>query len=632
MIIKVRRTHRKTGCIQCKVRKKRCSEGKPSCDDCERLGFDCVYLEKSCTRDQASELKRRVEHELKRRNLQLKKRATFANPSDEESETRDLFSTTAGDGILDENCIEAVNFTPISASNDLLMIAQDAGSVSDLILDHCEESPILPLFPSLHDPMMSKLDGTALHLYNYYREHLAQIISIAPVRYNYYLQIFLPMAHQHEGIMYGLLAWSAHHLAIGGSETSANNPNLSPVFPESPGKYRGGSFGIGEPEGNSSHLTQRLADLGDDSCDKYDESASTALDESNLESINLALNDRANGCHNGSQRYAELASFYTLESLKQLQTSESVQETDFLFVMAQLLVLCGAEICQGDVGRWRILLRLGAKLIREHVGDDITHMLVDDLKAPGSMTTRHWLLANFIYHDIMGSESTHFPMEQYASILDASLENDGSSVDPLHGVNRPIFRILGDVMNVARSMKREGIASASHEAFGAVMRRAQTLQAALYNAQPSPKDVAWYDGVLGSELCHKMFQVFRTAALLLLKTAIFRQQKSSFEVQYLASELSSGLDFLLGTRLEGGLCFPMFMLGVSSTEPAQRADVEHKFGDYINRYKCRNVARARAVVRKLWRSDDDSSSHGNMFATPDWFDVLEEMQWDLNFA
>lgn len=283
------------------------------------------------------------------------------------------------------------------------------------------------------------------------------------------------------------------------------------------------------------------------------------------------------------------------------------------------------------MARWKILLRCGANLIRDNAGNDISAVLQH-----GSFdsVTKQWLLANFIYHDVMGSETTHFPMWQYARVLQAS-DVDDSHVDPLHGVNRPVFQVLGEVMDVARRIKRKHV-TRSHARFPALMARAQQLQAALYAVAPDARDLARYEDVHVSQdarqLCLTLFSVFRTTALVHLKTAVLRHAKDSYEVQFLVGQLSRELDEVLGSRLEGGLCFPLFICGVNSTEPLQRQDVERKFSDFIQRYKCRNVERARAVMRKVWRIDDDSSSLGSALRERDWFDVVDEMKWDISFA
>lgn len=591
MISKKRRTHSKTGCITCKVRKKRCSEEKPVCSDCARLGYTCVYLPAHAAKELVQKHKEQVEIELKKRTA---------------APTRETVVTGQPSVVLDDFLDSIV--TP-SAATDLVM----------------PTSPYLS--QPLANPVLTRLDPVGVYLYNYYRDYLGQIISIAPTKQNYYLQIFLPMAHLHEGILYGLMAWSAHHLSI--------------------------SLG-GAPSQQKSYSTlQRYLSADDEE---------VCLDES-LKDLRTTSEEPTR-----DKIYASLANQYTLKSLQSLHSRETAKsQDDYLWSLAQILVLCGAEICQGDVNRWKILLRCGTKLIKENADNDITNVLWQ----PDSFDnkTKYWLLANFIYHDIMCSHGTHFPMDQYNAILnkDASTGNsvappfpkteeitDNYHLDPLHGVNRPIFQILGDVTNLTRKAKRLKLTK-RHSQFSEIMIQANKLQTSLYVLRPDPRDLQWYEELsamndntpstnstahrdaLSSkpsvrELCLTLFSLFRTTALVHLKTSIFKYPKDSFEIQFLLSQLLTELDVILGTKLESCLCFPLFICGINCIDSKHRTEIELKFDDFIQRYKCRNVDRARVVMRKVWSIDDDSSSVSEGSKEKDWFDVVDDMGWDISFA
>lgn len=530
------RKHSRSGCVTCKVRKKRCSEDSPICSDCERLGFSCVYLPKSSSRQVLARYKAQVERELATRKT--------SKPGDE-----------------DEEVIE--------------------GEV-----ELFEEDPYLS--QPLSDPLMSQLDPVGVHLYSYYRSHLAQIISIAPTRQNYYLQVFLPMAHQHTGILNGIMAWSAHHLSI-------------------------------TTEGG----------------------------------------DGVEGDEKRDRSYLELANKYTLESLQRLRSEETNQET-FLWSLAQVLILCAAEICQGDVKKWKILLKFGAGLIEKNVGSEISKLL--SLRNPQSTMpqldsrTRYWLLANFIYHDIMCSQGTFFPTEQYRKVLDQQeqesppVATEALQLDPLHGINRPILLYLGDITNLTRRMKQGLIPfGKDHPQFIEYMEIAHDLEMKLHRAVPNVADLKIYQETSSDhDLCLHLFRLMQTAALIHLKTTCLKYSKYCLEIQYLWALLSDRLDLVLGTKLEGSLCFPMFICGINCTDRDQRDLVESRFDNMMKRYKCYNFQRARIIMRKVWkhenvdRSDgrsDSLSSHssdndGFVFdlTNKDWYDIVDEMGWDISFA
>ncbi|QLL31670.1 hypothetical protein HG536_0B05350 [Torulaspora globosa] len=537
------RKHSRTGCITCKVRKKRCSEHKPVCNDCRRLGFSCVYLPRCVDRRVMLQCRSQVEREL---------------------------------------------------------LGHKGGRRRPAALDETIEPPAMDDYVSLDQqraltaPVLLELEPAGVHLYNYYRSHLAQIVSIAPMRQNYYLQVFLPMAHQHSGILYGIMAWSAHHLSI-----SAEN---------------------GEAEGSR------------------------------------------------DQKYLELANKYTLESLRRLREDQA-NGPNFLWSLAQLLILCAAEICQGDVNKWKILLKFGAELIEQHVGRDIckvfSHRSLTGTMPGLDSTTRYWLLANFIYHDIMCSQGTFFPTEQYRRALcRRDGENSVPSVlavgedpqseklhlDPLNGINRPILLYLGDINNLTRKMKLGPLPfNRDHPHFKTYMQEALSLEAGLHQLVPNTVDLKLYQECPEDhELCLQLFRLMQTAALVHLKTSCLKYSKYCMEIQYLWMRLSESLERVLGTKLEGSLCFPMFICGITCTDQQQRDLMEARFNDMMKRYKCYNFQRARTIVRKIWKyeytdlpsrrssgASSTSSGDDNMsfdLSIKDWYDIVDEMGWDISFA
>lgn len=555
------RKHSRTGCVTCKVRKKRCSEHKPICSDCKRLGFTCVYLPRTVDRHTMSRYKNQVEKELNCQKGGKRKSGAVA-----------AASVAAADAAIDEI---------VELQSDIF-----------LPLDQQQAMTAPPLVPPLAEPVLLQLEPAGVHLYNYYRSHLAQIVSIAPTRQNYYLQVFLPMAHQHSGILHGIIAWSAHHLSI-----TAEN---------------------GDTEGHR------------------------------------------------DQKYLELANRYTLESLQRLREDQAAGDS-FLWSLAQVLILCAAEICQGDVNKWKVFLKFGAELIEQHVGKDVCKVFSHRSTArqmPGlDSTTRYWLLANFIYHDIMCSQGTFFPTEQYRRALS---RQDGSELeildlipdeelgklhlDPLNGINRPVLLLLGDINNLTRKMKQGPLPfNKDHPHFKTFMEEALNLEAGLHQIVPNNLDLELYqESPDDHELCLQLFKLMQTAALIHLKTTCLRYSKYSMEIQFLWTRLSESLGLVLGSKLEASLCFPMFICGITCIDHDQRHLMEDRFNDIMQRYKCYNFQRARMIVRKIWKHEyaDSPSFRGSAasstssgddetnfdLSNKDWYDIVDDMGWDISFA
>lgn len=596
------RKHSRTGCITCKVRKKRCSEDKPVCKDCQRLGFTCTYLPKNTDRRVLQRYKEQVEKELFEQKFNRKKPRSVDKAAcgpDFEHALEDIGSESGnesghenekGNEYEDEKSCENEEHSeddkdcePEEGYEEVQR--QDYGLrhlttlAGEHILDLDEEFYLSPHYSQpLTDPICLELDDVGMYLYNYYRNHLAQIISIAPSRQNYYLQVFLPMAHQHKGILYGLMAWSAHHLSI--TETASD----------------------------------------------------------------VQCKDK---------NYLTIANQYTLSSLTRLRSDTS--DSNFLWSLAQILILCAAEICQGDVNKWKILLKYGADLINKNCEKDISKILSSNDFNNLDSTTRYWLIANFMYHDIMCSRQTFFPMTQYKKILDnqsthdlRSLDDSNLQLDPLNGINRPILLLIGDITNLTRKMKQDSPTfNKDHPHFEEHMMAAMDIQSRLYQLAPNIMEMKLYEEFSNDyQLSLELFQLMQTAALVHLKTICLKYPNGSIEIQYLWKILSEKLRLVLGTKLEGSLCFPLFICGINSVDEAQKCLVESMFDDMMKRYKCYNFQRARTIMRKVWKQNNLNESGSNRSSISsssgeddifdirnrDWYDIVDELGWDISFA
>ncbi|SCU89275.1 LADA_0E14576g1_1 [Lachancea dasiensis] len=620
-----RRIHRKTGCVPCKIRKKRCSEHKPVCTDCERLDISCVYLPASCSREKANIYRDSVQKQLLERKSR-KPSGTLPGPPllDSSSSIDEIEAEVGDDDFARSNVLAELSPQGVISKIDSDMNGLDFVPIEERYnWEFLENSPYVPTpLPPPSEPLLMQLDDTALHLYRYYRDSLSHIVSIAPDRQNYFLQIFLPMAHQDEGILYGILAWAAHHLSLG--EPNKNHGSM--IKEKSPAALDETFRDFPKSDDNQDRQFFNLPPSDYPNSQAIRPHVSTTSISSNELSTRSARDSR----------YAALANEYTLYSLQRVADPKT---HGLLAALANILILCGAEICQGDISRWQILLRWGARMIRDYAPNcDIGELLAES-ERPNSSTdakTTRWLLSNFAYHDIMGSDPTHFPMQQYRQILDHPDSTHEYHIDPLYGINRPIFQLLGQVKNLARKVKEELTSAGlmedlvSHKPLYDMIAAAQELQVCLYKIQPSEEDLSWYQSVADTykstrSLAQTLFSVFRDTALLHLKTAILRQDISSYEIQFLVAQLSNGLDQILGSPIEAGSCFPLFICGVNSYNLAQRRNLESKFEGFLQRYKFRNVERALIVLRQVW----DRSDRG---LAQDWFDVVDEIGWNLNFA
>ncbi|EJS44397.1 uga3p [Saccharomyces arboricola H-6] len=522
---KLKLKYSKHGCITCKIRKKRCSEDKPVCRDCFRLNFPCIYISESVDKQSLKKIKADIQRQL----VSKKRKHT-------------------GDSV------------------EQVAVATYAHQSYDSELDNQ-----IYLSKPLEDCISQKLDSMGLQLYNYYRSHLANIISIAPMNQNYYLNIFLPMAHENDGILFAILAWSANHLSISSS------------------------------------------------------------DELRKDEI-----------------FVSLANKYTYMSLTDLKTNEAsgpYAKLSFLYSLAQILILCGSEICQGDVKFWKILMNIGKNLIENHVGKDISRILTTTTEEPSleekiifpnfNSVVKYWLIVNFIYHDILNFNTTSFPIEQYEKFFQRdhnSLPNSVSfiepvgspieEIDPLIGINKPILLLLGQVTNLTRflqSMEQEEMLEHGDKIL--------SLQVEIYRLQPSLMALDILDNDKKFYYL-ELFEIMKISTLMFFQLTLLKIDKDALELQILINKLNSKLDRVIGTFLEGSLCFPLFIYGVCIRihDMEKKIDLEAKFDDILKRYKCYNFQNARLLVRKIWQNEADG------IREHDLVHMIDELDYNINFA
>lgn len=522
---KLKLKYSKHGCITCKIRKKRCSEDKPVCRDCRRLSFPCIYISESVDNQSLKKIKADIQQQL------ISKKRKHAPDSAQKA---------------------AVATRTRRVSSD-------------------EQDNQVYLSKPLEDCISQKLDSMGLQLYNYYRCHLANIISIAPMNQNYYLNIFLPMAHENDGILFAILAWSANHLSI----SSSNELRKDEIF-------------------------------------------------------------------------VNLANKYTYMSLSHLKTNEgssACAKLGFLYSLAQILILCGSEICQGDVKFWKILLNIGKNLIENHVGKDVSRILTTTTEEPSleeriifpnfNSVVKYWLIVNFIYHDILNFNTTSFPIEQYEKFFQRdqnslpssanfieSIDSPIEEIDPLIGINKPILLLLGQVTNLTRflqTMEQEEMLEHGDKIL--------SLQVEIYKLQPSLMALEHLDDEKKFYYL-ELFEIMKISTLMFFQLTLLKIDKDSLELQILRNKLDSKLDKVIGTFLEGSLCFPLFIYGVciQVEDMEKKIDLEAKFDDILKRYKCYNFQNARLLIRKIWQNEADGISEHDLVH------MIDELDYNINFA
>lgn len=508
-----------------------------------------------------------------------------------------------------------------------------------------QKQPHIYMNPSIvRSSTLENLTPLGMRLYEYYRDKLSFIVCSAPKAENMYLNTFLPMAHIDKSVLYGILAWSAFHL--GGPAMEKQGNYYIKLALE--GFYKRPI--LNEESVGKSKLI----------CDDVDDNDDEIIKEPDID-VN--------------------------EDNENLQISSLNKDNMINMRLAAFLILCGVEICRGDVSKWSTYLTYGAKLIK----------LKGGLEKFNESKDEHFLVTNFAYHDItaiqvINERTIHFDVQEYEKMWSKSQEL--GFTDPLHGVSSPIFKILAEinklVITVQKLVKRSkkddlnelnkisktnisesplldekvyGLDEEDYWITDELSSAASSIDEMFLNGVPSTVSDEWPDADFDKDVnledldkvmieCQQieeriahvkpnlspyvtnkelelqltMFECFQVTAKIHLRQSVLRMNSSSIEIQYLTNQLVKLLDVLLGSEVEACLCFPMFIAGMNCVTRKDRINMTKRFESFIKRYKWKNVLRCQIVTRYIWKLN----CKGEKFV--DWYAVVKTLGWDLSFA
>ncbi|KAG7891794.1 hypothetical protein KL936_001737 [Ogataea polymorpha] len=625
----------KNGCMTCKIRKKRCDEQRPSCGACIRLKKECKYVSEEMTKEEVQRLRREckileAERKCRRRKPQQRKpniesvaeplggnkvvfnplsvMSTVSGPhaaavsvwnAFEDAEQLEMKQNDEPSQLVSAQLSPssfAANFSPNFAKflNELPLDegrrSSAGGSITPLRLE-TPPSVASPLYASpsiVTNSPLASLSSVGKQLYEYYRDNLCHVVSVVRKNENMYLRTFLPMAHMDKSVLYGILAWSAFHL--GGNRM------------EQQGQY---------------YINRAIEVIGE----------RPLLPNESRESY-MALTEEV---EDEELVTKETDEFDDSMAMSKLNFSDMIN-----LRLAALMILCGVEICKGDVSKWAKYLHYGASLIKKKGGIRFFNGCKDE----------HFLVTNYAYHDMMSAaivedRQLHFALEEYEDMWIAS--NRIRFLDPLHGLSSPVFKILAEINQLAVKTRQTLKHYHDHEVplsedcgdtqkrpqrmaevYDKIMHECYALDSKLNEASPNyilmndmdPSDF---------ELQLTMFEAFQLAAKIHLRQSVLRMNPGSMEMQYLVDQLTASLDILVGTRLEACICFPVFIAGMNCVY-ADREQMEARIDDVVKRYRWKNIVRCRLVMREVWKVN----SNGERWV--DWYEIVRRLGWDLSFA
>jgi transcriptional activator protein UGA3 len=321
------------------------------------------------------------------------------------------------------------------------------------------------------------------------------------------------------------------------------------------------------------------------------------------------------GFHKDRGRHQEVGYRYLNKAMQAVVSNFNKGE---MTTLAGLLLILAGEICNGDVVHWNKHLSLAAKIINMNGG------------LSNFVNTRalQWLATNFAYHDLLAASTcarrnTHFLPSEYDQIMRRAL-----GPDTLLGCCQPLFQILAEISDLAVESQQLYCDSSmlpSVEMLKSVRSKAVALEQKIVACIPdhlgmitlSPQDL---------ERQLTLFETFQLAAKIHLFQSVLRLNACSLDMQCLSRELLNSLDVVLGTDVEAGLVFPLFIAGISCYTPDSRQRMLERFDQFYERNLARNIRRTRQLLEEVWKRDEEGSKH------VDWYGIIESRGWDLCFA
>lgn len=564
-----------SGCLTCKVRKKKCNEQRPVCSDCNRLNKECIWIDGK-SRAQVKKLRMQVEEIEKDLKLRHRVKKTADSPT---SLSQSPLPPLTGKGL--ESFSQDTEVMVISPTKilDSLELANSPPSIfqtpppfdtfsgRDSNIDFLSFNSMLsniPLSPSI----LPEVSLKGSFLYEYYVDTLSHKLSIAPSSQNEsnsYRSVFLPLAHRDKGVFYSILAWAGFHLGGKWAEEARRYTQLAL-------EHLQHSFLKGN-EIDREKVLIKLATLlilcGAEIYGGDIKNWSVYL-YWGWETL-VASGGINNYCKTREEHW--LASNFAYHDLLASSCCERgtyfpTEDYDFIFKDPQ-------GVSRGFVSP---VLGVSKKLFK----------LLGDINTLASMVR-----------------------DFYDTYKD--LNNDPTESPALQS---PILILL------KMDPSRDAAASAR---LSTMLEKALVIEREIEMAKPDPMDLEklTHDEL---ELQLTLFDAFQSSAQLFLRQTVFRENPSSLRSQILVTDVIKCIEIMIGTPVQASLVFPFFICGVHCITPYHRKKIFDMSDKLTKLYGAYSIKRVKSVIEKVWEVDPNGNT------AVDWHSILKELDWDINFA
>lgn len=614
------------GCKECKRRKRRCDEIKPSCGRCLKTGIPCVWPEfkqepqKSRNKQQEPnqlELVKTVSESSDGDCMTIDPNSKLSGKADIHFE--DLDSTaeirTLEKSFLLNSCENAMEEQITESTLNMRNIIEQSDrekQKNSFLLESLKQelgkrhytTPFFEItlntFPS--QKLLFGLKDTEVVYLDYYRTCVSQTISILPKESNFFLSLYLPLAENNKSILYALIGWAG-------------------VF----------------------------------------------------------LNDESN-------QHIPLDYIKKSVILSKQELGKEPTKSEKLAIFSLYTILCAVLICAGDVKEWYKYFKTLHKFLLDQSNGDLKEIK----NCMGDFKETKWLVSNFLYHDVLASishiEGTCFTMAEYCQILDITMsdpefvksfelsatqsgsdkvygsmdstvsenyfvKNNANEIgpavidndlvcDPLQGCVRPVFLLIGEITNtfvklknaekrlkeLEEAYKYEEFSKARNKVYSQLEKKYESLQTLLKNTKPHAMSLCYLKSDKDLEHHLTLFEAFRLSALIYLKTLVKKIPPASPEIQILVVELLPCISIILGSKVQASLCFPLLVAGMSCISKCDRSFIAEKVLQMSNSFPVKNFQRILVIIEHTWKINKEG------LKCVYWFEISTKFGWALSLA
>ncbi|CAI8504536.1 unnamed protein product [Pichia kudriavzevii] len=566
--IKGKPTRSKSGCLNCRKRKKKCDEVKPICTGCLNRNLICEYRSLAFHPFIENKLdivtdSNPINNNLPNNILPIDEKITkisnlenlvgetvmriFDNNNSKLSNLFENQQVQEDLPNLDEFDIQKTktldDLLPID-SDFLNIFFEDQPQYLDLFKN---PTPIIP--PSLDIKLPVPLTALELSYFEFFCKSILSDLSILPQEFNYYTKIYIPLAFKEESVLYTLVGWGCRR---------RKNMNLN--------------YQVENKE-----------------ADSY------------IGKVNEII----------------------------LYHESILDREKFITNFVCYMLLVCMEISFGDTSKWSHYFTCCFNMINKMPGN--FRYLVSTCSIEGNLLAENFAYFDVLASQ-SNENGTFYPMADYYELFNQNnttkIVHDPlqGCIRPVILLIGEIVSLLVEHNSLQASLDLSECDK--FEIINKMMTKSDMLDESIKFSKPDLSCLQYLDSSSQLEIHLTLFEVYQIASQIYLRQVIRKLPPIVPEIQVLAYNLKKDLRLLLESlELKNSLAFPMLLLGISSSSADDKKEVTGMFKrliqvcGYLSSYQKLFI-----VVQKIW----DLNNNGSLYI--DWFRVTKQLGWRLNLG